>query len=83
MEVAAPRFRSKWPASTSCIGGPAFVRDVRHVELASLEGMKATFGIRREDIAILPPGVQAPGPRSTQVTVVEPLGAEFLLSLRC
>jgi multiple sugar transport system ATP-binding protein len=48
--------------------------------IAHADGMSATFGIRPEDIALLPPGVQAPAAVDAQVTMVEPLGAEFLLS---
>jgi ABC-type sugar transport system ATPase subunit len=48
--------------------------------IAHAAGMKATFGIRPEDIALLPPGTQAPAVVEAQVTMVEPLGAEFLLS---
>ena len=49
-------------------------------EIASMPGMKATLGIRPEDIAVLPPGVQALATVEALVTMVEPLGAEFLLS---
>src|SRR4029453_4267703 len=49
-------------------------------ELTLSPGMKATLGIRPEDIAVLPPGAQAPASVEARVTVVEPLGAEFLLS---
>ena len=48
--------------------------------IACLPGTKATLGIRPEDIALLPPGAQAPASVEAQVTMVEPLGAEFLLS---
>ena len=48
--------------------------------IAGAAGMKATFGIRPEDIALLPPGTHAPAVVDAQVTMVEPLGAEFLLS---
>jgi multiple sugar transport system ATP-binding protein len=43
-------------------------------------GTKAILGIRPEDIAVLPPGAQAPACVDADVTIVEPLGAEFLLS---
>ena len=43
-------------------------------------GMKTVFGIRPEDIALLPPGADAPAWAEGMVTTVEPLGAEFLLS---
>jgi multiple sugar transport system ATP-binding protein len=45
-----------------------------------MPGMKATLGIRPEDITVLPPGAQAPAALEAHVTMVEPLGAEFLLS---
>ena len=48
--------------------------------LAFTPGMKAVFGIRPEDIAILAPGAEAPAAAESAVTTVEPLGAEFLLS---
>ena len=48
--------------------------------MAFTPGMKATLGIRPEDIAVLPPGADAPGVVEGTVTMVEPLGAEFLLS---
>ena len=40
----------------------------------------ATLGIRPEDISLLAPGTAAPAALDAQVTMVEPLGAEFLLS---
>ena len=40
----------------------------------------ATLGIRPEDISLLAPGTAAPAAVDAQVTMVEPLGAEFLLS---
>jgi len=43
-------------------------------------GMKAILGIRPEDIAVLPPHAQAPATIDAHVTIVEPLGGEFLLS---
>ena len=49
-------------------------------ETAFTPGMKATLGIRPEDIAVLPPGGEAPATVEAHVTIVEPLGAEFLLS---
>jgi multiple sugar transport system ATP-binding protein len=49
-------------------------------ELACAPGMKATFGIRPEDIAVLSPGAQSPAAVEANVVMVEPLGAEFLLS---
>jgi multiple sugar transport system ATP-binding protein len=49
-------------------------------EVVCTPGMKVTLGIRPEDIAVLPPGAQAPAAVEAQVTMVEPLGAEFLLS---
>jgi len=49
-------------------------------EMAAMPRMKATLGIRPEDIAVLSPGLQAPAAIEARVTMVEPLGAEFLLS---
>jgi multiple sugar transport system ATP-binding protein len=49
-------------------------------ELKFTHGMKAVFGIRPEDIALLPPGVDAPAWAEAAVLTVEPLGAEYLLS---
>ena len=49
-------------------------------EVAFAPGVKAVFGIRPEDIAVLPPGTEAPAMAEATVTTVEPLGAEFLLS---
>ena len=49
-------------------------------EIASMPGMKVTLGIRPEDIAVLPLGAQAPAAVEAHVSMVEPLGAEFLLS---
>jgi len=48
--------------------------------IAIVPGMKAVLGIRPEDIALLPPGAEAPAWTEATVTTVEPLGAEFLLS---
>ena len=48
-------------------------------EIASAPGTKVTFGIRPEDIAVLPPGAQAPATAEDNVTIGEPLGAEFLV----
>jgi multiple sugar transport system ATP-binding protein len=48
--------------------------------IASTLGVKATFGIRPEDIAVLPPGAHAPAAIEARVVMVEPLGAEYLLS---
>ena len=68
-------------AGRRCIraAGASLPLDPRN-EVACSEGTKATFGIRPEDIAVLPPGAQAPVAIEAQVTMVEPLGAEFLLS---
>ena len=41
---------------------------------------ESRLGIRPEDIAVLPPGAEAPASVEGSVTTVEPLGAEFLLS---
>jgi multiple sugar transport system ATP-binding protein len=49
-------------------------------EIAFMLGMKAVLGIRPEDIAVLPPGTDAPALAEATITMVEPLGAEFLLS---
>jgi multiple sugar transport system ATP-binding protein len=49
-------------------------------EIACIPGMKTVLGIRPEDIAVLPPGTNAPAFAEAAVTMVEPLGAEFLLS---
>ena len=49
-------------------------------DIASSPGTRATLGIRPEDIAVVSPGVQAPATVDASVTMVEPLGAEFLLS---
>jgi multiple sugar transport system ATP-binding protein len=49
-------------------------------EIASTPGMKATLGIRPEDIVVLAPGADAPAAVEARVSMVEPLGAEFLLS---
>ena len=49
-------------------------------EIASVPGMKIVLGIRPEDIAVLPPDTDAPALAEATVTMVEPLGAEFLLS---
>ena len=48
--------------------------------MALTPGTKVTFGIRPEDIAVLTPGAQAAATVDAQVTMVEPLGAEYLLS---
>ena len=40
----------------------------------------ATLGIRPEDISLLAPGASEPAAVDAQVTMVEPLGPEFLLS---
>lgn len=42
--------------------------------------MKATLGIRPEDMAVLAPGAHAPATIDARVIIVEPLGAEYLLS---
>ncbi len=42
--------------------------------------MKTILGIRPEDIAVLPPGAAAPASVEADVAIIEPLGAEFLLS---
>jgi multiple sugar transport system ATP-binding protein len=66
------------------IGSPAM--NMIPAEVAAANGIaitadtKATFGIRPEDIALLPPGAQAPAAVEAQVTMIEPLGPEFLLS---
>ncbi len=49
-------------------------------EIAFMPGMKVVLGIRPEDIALLPPGSDAPAMAEATVATVEPLGAEFLLS---
>ena len=49
-------------------------------EMVLMPGMKAVLGIRPEDIAVLPPGTDAPALAEPTITTVEPLGAEFLLS---
>ena len=49
-------------------------------EIASMPQMKATLGIRPEDIAVLAAGAHAPAAAEAHVTMVEPLGAEFMLS---
>src|SRR5215471_9992850 len=59
--------------------GTSLPLDPRH-EMACPAGTKATLGIRPEDIAVLPSGAQALTPIEAHVTMVEPLGAEFLLS---
>ena len=59
--------------------GTALPLDSRN-PLTLSPGMKATLGIRPEDIAVLAPGALAPASVEARVTVVEPLGAEFLLS---
>src|SRR6476659_6761787 len=68
-------------ADALCIvaAGASLPMDAGH-GLAYGAGTKVTFGIRPEDIALLPPGTQAPAVVEAQVTMVEPLGAEFLLS---
>ena len=48
--------------------------------IASPPGTRVTFGIRPEDIAVLPDGIAAPATVEARITVVEPLGAEYLLS---
>jgi multiple sugar transport system ATP-binding protein len=47
---------------------------------ACAPGAKVVFGIRPEDIALLPAGVVAKAAIDGTVATVEPLGAEFLLS---
>ncbi len=49
-------------------------------ETVCTPGTKAILGIRPEDIAVLPVGEQSPVAIEALVTMVEPLGAEFLLS---
>jgi multiple sugar transport system ATP-binding protein len=48
------------------------------IECAS--GARVTFGIRPEDISLLPVGAAAPAAVEARVTMVEPLGPEFLVS---
>jgi multiple sugar transport system ATP-binding protein len=48
--------------------------------IAITPGMKITFGVRPEDISLLPAGAAAPASVEGSVVTVEPLGAEFLLS---
>jgi len=48
--------------------------------MALTPGTKVTFGIRPEDIAVLTPGARAAATVDADVTMVEPLGAEYLLS---
>ena len=48
--------------------------------IALTPGTKVTLGIRPEDIAVLTPGALAAATIDAQVTMVEPLGAEYLLS---
>jgi multiple sugar transport system ATP-binding protein len=43
-------------------------------------GRDVTLGIRPEDISLLSRGTDAPASVQSTVTIVEPLGAEFLLS---
>jgi|SRR5450631_3414536 multiple sugar transport system ATP-binding protein len=59
--------------------GASLLLDPRN-EIVFTPGMKATLGIRPEDIAMLPAGAEAPALAEATVTTVEPLGAEFLLS---
>ena len=51
-----------------------------HNEMAFTPDTKVVFGIRPEDIAVLPSGAEASAMAEATVTTVEPLGAEFLLS---
>ena len=69
------------PDGRACIAAPGLrlALDPRN-GMALAPGMKVTFGLRPEDIAVLPQGAQAPAAIEAQVTMVEPLGAEFLLS---
>ncbi|MBI3710989.1 MAG: TOBE domain-containing protein, partial [Proteobacteria bacterium] len=48
--------------------------------MALAPGMRVTFGIRPEDIAVLPAGAAAPAVVEANVALVEPLGAESLVS---
>jgi len=48
--------------------------------IACAPRVPATLGIRPEDISLVPPGVAAPAAVDASVTMVEPLGPEFLLS---
>jgi multiple sugar transport system ATP-binding protein len=49
-------------------------------KMAFIPGMKVIFGMRPEDVSLLPPGALAPATIEAKVAMVEPLGAEFLLS---
>jgi multiple sugar transport system ATP-binding protein len=49
-------------------------------DMACAPGARATFGVRPEDISLVPPGAAAPATVDARVTIVEPLGPEFLLS---
>jgi len=49
-------------------------------DMACAPGARATFGVRPEDISLVPAGATAPATVAARVTIVEPLGPEFLLS---
>jgi multiple sugar transport system ATP-binding protein len=49
-------------------------------EIVCASRARATLGIRPEDISLLSPGMAAPAAVDAPVTMVEPLGPEFLLS---
>jgi len=49
-------------------------------DMACAPGARATFGVRPEDISLVPAGATAPATVDARVTIVEPLGPEFLLS---